>query len=329
MNFGEIFGKSWKIVWKHKILWLFGIFAGLLSGGGNGSSGVGDRGGINYTFQDGEFQEMFPWISRFGYNIEHFFSNVNEGAWVGFAVALACFALFWFVLSIFLGNVGKAALIKGVLHAEEDSNAKLKFGALFKEGLGYFWQMLVLQLLTIGIVIGAVIIGIVFSIVTLGIGAILLICLAIPIAVGAGLLLTQTNIFIVAENMNVIDAIKASWEFVFEKNLGNYLLMFLIVGVGSWIVGFVLAIPIFMLLVPIGMGVFLSEGAMLGVGLLIGLGIFFALYIPIAILVNGILTAFVQAVWTLTYCELRFKPTEEELTPLELQASLPGDGEMV
>lgn len=329
MNFGEIFGKAWKIVWKNKILWIFGIFAAMLSGGGSGSSGADNRGGMNFTYQGGELQEMFPWIGRFGYNIERFFSNVNEGVWVGFAIALACFALFWFVLSIFLGNVGKAALIKGVLHAEEDSNAALKFGPLFKEGLGYFWQLFVLQLLMVGVVIGAVIIGIVFSIVTIGVGAILLICLTIPISIGVGLLLTQTNIFIVAENMNVIDAIKASWEFVFEKNLGNYLLMFLIVGVGGWIVSFALAIPIFMLLVPIGMGIFLSEGAMLGAGLLIGLGIFFALYIPVAILVNGILTAFVQAVWTLTYHELRSKPTEEDLTPLELQASLPDDGEMV
>ena len=272
---------------------------------------------------------MFPWIGRFGYNIERFFSNVNEGAWVGIAVALVCFTLFWLALSIFLGNVGKAALIKGVLHAEEDSSAKLKFGPLFKEGMGFFWQMFILQLLTIGIVIGGVVIGVVFSIVTLGIGAILLVCLALPIAVAIGLLLTQANIFIVAENMNVIDAIKASWDFVFEKNLGNYLLMFLIVGVGSWIVSFALAIPIFVLLVPIGAGIFLSEGAMLGAGLLIGLGIFFAIYIPIAILVNGILTAFVQAVWTLTYHELRFNPTEEDLTPLELQASIPDDGEMV
>ena len=329
MNFGEIFEKSWKIVWKYKILWIFGIFAAMLSGGGSGSSGAGNRGGVNYTYQGGELQEMFPWIGRFGYNIERFFSNVDVGARVGLAVALACFALFWLVLSIFLGNVGRAALIKGVLHAEEDSNAKLKFGPLFKEGLGYFWQMFVLQLLTIGIVIGVVIIGIVFSVVTLGIGAILLICLAIPIAVSASLLLTQTNIFIVAENMNVIDAIKASWEFVFERNLGYYLLMFLIVGVGSWIIGFVLAIPVFMVLVPIGLGIFLSNSAPLGAGLLIVLGIFFALYIPIAILVNGILTAFVQAVWTLTYRELSFKLTDEDLTPLELQDSIPDDGEMV
>ena len=60
MNFGEIFGKSCKTIWKYKILWIVGIFAAMLSGGGSGSSGAGDRGGINYTYQGGSLQKCFP-----------------------------------------------------------------------------------------------------------------------------------------------------------------------------------------------------------------------------------------------------------------------------
>jgi hypothetical protein len=39
MDFGEVFSKAWKIIWKYKILWLFGIFASC-SGGGAGLGGV-------------------------------------------------------------------------------------------------------------------------------------------------------------------------------------------------------------------------------------------------------------------------------------------------
>ena len=28
MDFSEVLGKAWRIIWKHKVLWIFGIFAG-------------------------------------------------------------------------------------------------------------------------------------------------------------------------------------------------------------------------------------------------------------------------------------------------------------
>ena len=44
-DFGEVLSRAWQIIWKHKILWVFGIFAGCArGGGGGGGSGMG-RGG--------------------------------------------------------------------------------------------------------------------------------------------------------------------------------------------------------------------------------------------------------------------------------------------
>ena len=31
MDFGEILSRAWQIIWKHKILWVFGILAGCSS----------------------------------------------------------------------------------------------------------------------------------------------------------------------------------------------------------------------------------------------------------------------------------------------------------
>lgn len=36
MNYGEILSKTWKVIWKHKILWLFGVLAGCSASGGGG-----------------------------------------------------------------------------------------------------------------------------------------------------------------------------------------------------------------------------------------------------------------------------------------------------
>ena len=40
-NFGEVLTRAWQIIWKHKVLWIFGILAscGRGSGGGNGGGG--------------------------------------------------------------------------------------------------------------------------------------------------------------------------------------------------------------------------------------------------------------------------------------------------
>ena len=48
MDYGEVLSKAWKIVWKFKILWIFGILASCT---GNAGSGVGSGGnnGVRYT----------------------------------------------------------------------------------------------------------------------------------------------------------------------------------------------------------------------------------------------------------------------------------------
>lgn len=38
MNYTDILKKAWNIVWKHKILWLFGLLAGSAIGSGQGFS---------------------------------------------------------------------------------------------------------------------------------------------------------------------------------------------------------------------------------------------------------------------------------------------------
>ena len=41
MDIGEVLSRAWQIIWKHKVLWIFGILAGCASGGGGGNPGSG------------------------------------------------------------------------------------------------------------------------------------------------------------------------------------------------------------------------------------------------------------------------------------------------
>jgi len=52
-NFGEVLTRAWQIIWKHKVLWIFGFLAGCGQSGssvrgnfGSGSRGSGGNGGF-------------------------------------------------------------------------------------------------------------------------------------------------------------------------------------------------------------------------------------------------------------------------------------------
>ena len=50
MDFGEVLTKAWKIIWKFKVLWIFGI----LSSCGQGSGNSGNPGGVQYSMDKGD-----------------------------------------------------------------------------------------------------------------------------------------------------------------------------------------------------------------------------------------------------------------------------------
>lgn len=52
MDFGEVLKKAWKIIWKFKVLWIFGILSSCgQSGGGSGGSSANSS--AQYNGSDG------------------------------------------------------------------------------------------------------------------------------------------------------------------------------------------------------------------------------------------------------------------------------------
>jgi len=68
MDYGEVLQKAWKIIWKHKILWLFGLLASCGRGGGGGSGGGGSSGNYGNAsiplIQNNPFQNLTPWFDK-------------------------------------------------------------------------------------------------------------------------------------------------------------------------------------------------------------------------------------------------------------------------
>ncbi|NSW52784.1 MAG: hypothetical protein HPY85_09790 [Anaerolineae bacterium] len=321
MNFGDVFSKAWKTIWNNKILWVFGLMAGFLSannGGGNPGSG------IRYEYS-GNWQNLPFGLHQWGTNLEQYMDRFAAPN-VAIILALVCLGILFALLFTFLGIVGQGALVKGVWQYDEDNTRKLRFGPLFKEGLKYFWKLFALGLLLFAAGIGVAIVVVILAVVTLGIGAVIFACLAIPLAIGVAILLKQTVISIVAEDMDIFAAIEHAWDFVFQKNLGNYLLMWLIVGVGGAVVNFLVALPFAAMALPMLGSLAFGGDTAIGGGMLVGFILGLA-YLPIYLVLAGGLRAFTDSVWAIFYRELRFAHDEASLTSAELEASIPASGD--
>ena len=125
MDFGDVLTKAWKIIWKFKVLWIFGILAscGQNSGGGGGGGNSGVR------FSGGD-PNIPPWMRDFVNGVENFFENMQ--AWQGVAMVIG-FLLFILILVIFfavLNTIGRVGLIQGTVKAEGGAEI-MTFGELF------------------------------------------------------------------------------------------------------------------------------------------------------------------------------------------------------
>lgn len=137
-NFGEVLTRAWQHVWKHKVLWVFGILASCARGnGGGGGNNSGSRyqtSGDDLPFSGGEIEQTF---TRFGQYLE-------DNLWI---IAVFIVAIFLLSLIFFtIGMMGRAGLIKGTYQAEMGAES-LQFGELWSESMRFFGRIFGLNFL--------------------------------------------------------------------------------------------------------------------------------------------------------------------------------------
>ena len=330
MDFGEILTKAWKIIWKFKILWIFGILTSCGQGGRNAGGGGGGGGGGNsgVQFSNGDVR-LPPALLDFFRSIGNFFENIEGWQIILIILGAILIGLLLTVLFAALNTIGRVGLIQGTVKADEGAE-NLTFGELFDSGKSYFWRIFGFNLLAGLAVFLAVLLLMVpaflLGFMTLGIALICLIpffCLLVPIGWIVGVILEQVNIAIVVEDLSMLDGLKRGWN-VFRENIANMLVMGLILGIGGAVVGFIMALPFFFIAIPfvIGMaGSLISDSsATFGAGIVTTL-LCFGIYLPILIVLGGFLQAYIKSAWTLTYLRLTGKTgveiVSEELAPEE------------
>ena len=293
-DFGEVLTSAWKIIWKHRILWVFGIFAGFARGSGGGGNGGGGGGGDrSFQNQDDPFSQLDPAFQQFGQYIE-------ENWWI--IIAFVLFILLISILFYALGIMGRIGLIKGVYKVENGAET-LTFPELWSESMPYFWRIFGINFL-IGLAVFIMIVPLVLlGVVTAGIGFVCLLpllCILVPIGWVVSIILEQAQPAMIIEDLGMIDGFKRGWEIV-KANALNFFILALIVLIGGGIIGFVIAIPIVLAVVPLVLSAQALNESLTPVYIALACC---ALYVPVILFLNGILTAYIQSVWTLTYLRL-------------------------
>jgi hypothetical protein len=118
----------------------------------------------------------------------------------------------------------------------------------------------------------------------------------------------------VLEDALVLPSISRGWD-IFRNNLGTIILMTIILGVIGLVAGFIIAIPVFIVVIPAA--ITFAVGNSQNYTPLIIAGVLLCLYIPISLILNGILISYTESAWTLTYMRLTRKPDSNDIVTPE------------
>jgi hypothetical protein len=112
----------------------------------------------------------------------------------------------------------------------------------------------------------------------------------------------------------MLDGFKRGWDIV-KSNAVPILIMVLILGIGGAIISVIVALPMIVAFIPLLMGMETSRESL--TPLYISLACC-AVYAPVLILFNGVLTAYIQSVWALTFMQIS-QPKED--APIIIEAN--------
>ncbi len=290
LNYSDILRRAWQITWNNKILWLFGILAGLGGGGSfNFGQNVGGGGGPGGTPTD--LPSLFE---RFTGGFDE---NVALAMIIGVIVVVIVLAIAFLILSI----IGRGGLIGGVQLAERQN--KVTFGEAWRLGLKYFMPVLLIGLavFVLNLLIGAMSF---FAALTVCLAP--LACVLSLLSIPIGVIAYFAQIAAVTENLSAGAAASRAWQIVRDNFGAIFMLGVFVIGL-SLVVSFILALPF----VLIAGGLFVaavaqasSEAPQFGnAGLLAG-GLCLVAYLPVVLILGGILQSWITAAWTLAYEQL-------------------------
>jgi hypothetical protein len=286
MDYGQLFSKALRIMWNHKSLWIFGLFAGSGLGSNFNFSSPGDFSAKDFSGFGG---------TGFGGDLEQFGDLVvsNLGLLIVAGLLLGVVMTVCHVISL-------PALIDATNKIAR--GGRYRFSTSFSAGLDFFWRYLGLFFLGIMSAMVLMAVLVMAGVVSFAIHAALgVLYLLVSIPAGIAGLFTIVLVFglaqraLVVRDVSIGDSLEEGWT-LFRRHLGKAIVFSLLVFAVS--IGITIALLIGFVIVglPFAAFAFTSDASILEIlmyGLIIGL--------PVSLLIGGSSGAFFQILYTLFY----------------------------
>jgi hypothetical protein len=280
MDFAALLKRTWEITWKHKILWVFGLFASC-SGQSYQFNASGPSRSVQYEFGPGEFPQM-----------ERFFEQYGEELALGIGILFLCMCLLMLV-SWVIGALAQGGLIAGFSMAQEGQT--VDFRSVWDQGVKFFWRILIINFIPLALGLLAILL----IVISFGLCLLPLICLALPIALAVSVFVKLSSNAVVVEDLTVGEAIEKAWM-IMQTQLGELVVVGLLLIVAGVVASLLIGAPFLLTAAPLiaGWATGEQEAVRTGVTFLIVCGL---LYIPVMIALNAVLSTFTNGAWTLAY----------------------------
>lgn len=296
-----LFLEAWKTVWRHKRLWLVGIFAAVMASGGlfesvSGSWQTALRGRLLIEQCLNGTLPGYQWLVSYG----RYMSALPPAHQYGLAITV----LLCLVLLVVIGAIAQGALFAGALEKHLSN-----FRELFKMGSQFFWRVLwldVLGKLGLGLVFMITVAPVAFmnplpygwhkyppfiSLVLFLVGAIFITVIQMLSLAG-----------VIRKHLNVHAALAEAWDIfrlhvwvLFELGILLFIVSFL-AALATLAALFVLGLPITLLFVA---AIILGSPLFYEFSIIISI----AVVVSVVLLASGLLTAFQYTVWSLFFEE--------------------------
>ena len=324
MDIGATVSRAINITFKHRVLWVLGFLAALSGGGLSSNTSFqmpgGNMGGSTGTTGGAMSPEM-----------QRFFDMLQENSGLIFAgvAGLACVILVISIVLWVISIIARGGLIGAVDQIEREGS--VTFGQAWRMGAAKFWRLLginillALPIIIVGIIVAVLIGGSVVAMVATAAGADgqlsdsqaasmaggglavfcvggAFACIAVIYSIIASALSTFGERAIVLDNTGVMDGIRKGWE-VFRNNLGNIILLAILMFVIAVVIGFVVGIVSVALFAPVLVStvVTLGNGETIGAATIILGALAFIAVVIISAIISALFVAFNSSAWTLAY----------------------------
>ncbi len=355
LDITKVLNRSWHILWKYRILWVFGFFLAMAAGGGGSNSGFNwtqnaDRGTGHWDWNP---KSWGPMLGQSG--------DALVNLLIACGVILLLVILIWSVVTVFLKYISETAAIRAV-NDYENTGIKASFKQLWKTGWSKTsWRLFLINLLlSLPFLVMVILLGLlglwmyfavtgggeafkIFSIITAVGLALLLILFFMLLSIVLGMISIFAARFCVLEGTGVIDSIKQGYAMI-RRHLKQVFFMWLVmigIGIAWFVAGLFLILPILIAMLVMILPAVLAGGipGLIAAGFaalfqmpspwfwivggLVALPLFFIVFSAPGLLVSGWQQIFNSSVWTETYRELKALEMVKSVPAPQVTPSMP------